>query len=125
MDRELFLGALQIGLKDTYVSGKWFFIRLLLAALAAAVHELRCSRAIYGLNRIVNIGSGKRLNYLFPIRSIKLLISRDIVGNITHQVASRHEQGHCGESLWIVEIPFVEPAAKTMQCDEIFRCCVG
>ena len=81
MDRELFLSALQIGLKDTYVSGKWFFIRLLLAALAVAVHELRCSRAIYGLNRIVNIGSGKRLNYLFPIRSIKLLISRDIIGN--------------------------------------------
>ena len=50
MDRELFLSALQIGPEDTYVSGKWFFIRLLLAALAAAVHELRCSRAIYGLN---------------------------------------------------------------------------
>ena len=30
---------------------------------------------------IVNIVSGKRLNYLFPIRSIKLLISRDIIGN--------------------------------------------
>ena len=82
MDRELFLSALQIGPEDTYVSGKWFFIRLLLAALAAAaVHELSCSRAIYGLNRIVNIVSGKRLNYLFPIRSIKLLISRVIIGN--------------------------------------------
>ena len=30
---------------------------------------------------IVNIVSGKRLNYLFPIRSIKLLTSRDIIGN--------------------------------------------
>ena len=30
---------------------------------------------------VVNIVSGKRLNYLFPIRSIKLLISRVIIGN--------------------------------------------
>ena len=30
---------------------------------------------------IINIVSGKRLNYLFPIRSIKLLISIDIIGN--------------------------------------------
>ena len=42
--------CIEIGPEDTYVSGKWFFIRLLLAALTAAVHELRCSRAIYGFN---------------------------------------------------------------------------
>ena len=108
MDRELFLSALQIDLKDTYMSGKWFFIRLLLAALAVAVHELRCSRAIYGLNRIVNIGSGKRLNYLFPIRSIKLLISRDIIGNNAPSSFKAWAR-----SLWRVSLDRWDPFCRT------------